>query len=794
MANELLFQTPIGGVPYQDWTIVNYVDLEPGSSIEDFRGGNYTYNGHNAIDFTLPHFEAMDSGVPIYASLPGTVTRVSDVYPDRCSTENPCSTPANLIEIDHGDGLITRYLHLRQDSASVSVGQFVDAGQQIALVGSSGNSSDAHLHFEVYQNGDVIEINTPGDEFLWQSPIPYAGDVVGSLDHDITDHSPSFPELRERPETVDTFLQQPGITPHIWTHLHGIDQGDDLDFYFSQPDGNEYAHWHWSAPQISYGWWIAAINLPDEPDLGVWEVEFQHNGSTILTDTFTVVPELLFETLTVDTLVDENDGNFSAGDLSLREAIALISDGGTINFEPSLAGTITLDSSLGQLEIDKSLTIDGLGADVITVSGNDWVRVFDVDDDNSTNQIEVVIDGLTIRDGNTGNGSFPEINGGGFFNQENLTITNSAIINNEAGNGGAIYNSASGQLQLENSLVSENLNGTGPIFNDGGLASISNTTISDHAVAGIGAIVNTGGGELRLANSTITNNDSFDAAVFNGEDSTAIVSNTIIAGNRGDIIPERDDVIGTFISNGYNLIGNGNGSNGFDSLGDQVGTNENPIDPLLSPLQDNGGSTQTYGLFAGSPAIDAGDPDFEPPPEFDQRGAGFPRVVDGDGDGIATVDIGAFELINIIDGTSGNDSLVGTPGSDRILGFDGNDLLIGRNSDDSLLGGDGRDVLVGETGDDFLDGGADNDNLIGSSGTDRFVLRQGDGRDTIFDYLDGTDSFLLDDGLAFEDLVITQGVGQSLISVTDTNEELVVLFGVNASDIGVEDFSTLVEF
>ncbi len=82
MTTDIFFQTPIGGVPYQDWTIVNYVDLDPSPGILDFRGGNYTYDGHNAIDFTLPHFEAMDSGVPIYAALAGTVIGVEDIYPD----------------------------------------------------------------------------------------------------------------------------------------------------------------------------------------------------------------------------------------------------------------------------------------------------------------------------------------------------------------------------------------------------------------------------------------------------------------------------------------------------------------------------------------------------------------------------------------------------------------------------------------------------------------------------------------------------------------------------------------
>jgi len=59
---------------------------------------------------------------------------------------------------------------------------------------------------------------------------------------------------------------------------------------------------------------------------------------------------------------------------------------------------------------------------------------------------------------------------------------------------------------------------------------------------------------------------------------------------------------------------------------------------MLGPLQDNGGPTFTHALLTGSPAIDAGDPNFTPPPYYDQRGPGFARVVNG------RIDIGAFEV------------------------------------------------------------------------------------------------------------------------------------------------------
>jgi len=69
------------------------------------------------------------------------------------------------------------------------------------------------------------------------------------------------------------------------------------------------------------------------------------------------------------------------------------------------------------------------------------------------------------------------------------------------------------------------------------------------------------------------------------------------------------------------------------AAGDQVNT-----DPMLGPLQDNGGSTYTHALLTGSPAIDAGDPNFTLPLGYDQRGSGFQRVFNG------RVDIGAFEV------------------------------------------------------------------------------------------------------------------------------------------------------
>ncbi len=145
---------------------------------------------------------------------------------------------------------------------------------------------------------------------------------------------------------------------------------------------------------------------------------------------------------------------------------------------------------------------------------------------------------------------------------------------------------------------------------------------------------------MTLTNCTVTANEG------PGVSGGASVSNTIIAGNAGAAGP---DVSGSFISQGYNLVGNVGVVSGFTAAGDKAGTSAAPINPRLGPLADNGGPTLTHALLAGSPALDAGDNalalNFNSAPlTTDQRGAGFPRVADAaDADAAQTVDIGAFE-------------------------------------------------------------------------------------------------------------------------------------------------------
>ena len=136
--------------------------------------------------------------------------------------------------------------------------------------------------------------------------------------------------------------------------------------------------------------------------------------------------------------------------------------------------------------------------------------------------------------------------------------------------------------------------------------------------------------------------------------------------------------------------------------------------------------------------------------------------------------------LDYIEGGNGNDIIFGNTGSDTILGGEGNDIVFAGKGDDLVSGGEGDDFITGDEG---------NDTLLGGEGRDRFLFVEGSGTDTIADYEDGRDLFVLGEGLTFDQLTITQVSGLTQIQVSSTEEVLAALPGVAVGDIGEEDFT-----
>ncbi len=181
------------------------------------------------------------------------------------------------------------------------------------------------------------------------------------------------------------------------------------------------------------------------------------------------------------------------------------------------------------------------------------------------------------------------------------------------------------------------------------------------------------------------------------------VSNSIVSGNTGNASPDDIQWMGyydlTFDVN-HSLVQT---TAGLSYTG---GNNVTGVDPLLGPLADNGGPTQTHALLTGSPAIDAGDPTAmsggSMTPDFDQRGELFPRVVDGDGDGIARIDMGAFELQSMVQADCDFDA-------DGNCDLDDIDALIG------VIAGATHEMPFDLTGDGIVDL-ADRDAWLAAAG------------------------------------------------------------------------------
>jgi hypothetical protein len=345
------------------------------------------------------------------------------------------------------------------------------------------------------------------------------------------------------------------------------------------------------------------------------------------------------------TITVTNNNDSGAG--SFRAALVSAANGDTIDFDSSLNGQrITLIS--GELLVDKSVTINGPGSDNLTVDGNHSSRVFHV------SRWVSAIAGLTIT-----NGSAEGDGGGGIHNDHaTLAVDNCTVSGNHAAWGGGVYNdgsNGSATLTVTNSTFSGNsvaapysVGSGGGIFNSGfdgsATLTVTNSTFSGN-VAGLIGVYGIGGGicndgpfgsaTLTLKNSTFSGNAAgyVGGGIYNGSATVTIELTILKTGASGENIFNA----GTITSNGYNLS-NDDGGGLLTGMDDQINT-----DPMLGPLQDNGGPTFTHELLSGSPAIDAGDPNFNPnsfnpPMVYDQRGTGFNRVVNG------RIDVGAFEV------------------------------------------------------------------------------------------------------------------------------------------------------
>jgi hypothetical protein len=353
--------------------------------------------------------------------------------------------------------------------------------------------------------------------------------------------------------------------------------------------------------------------------------------------------------LAVDSLSD-GPVNLTDGNTTLRDAIAMAADESTypgadeVTFDASLGfntpQSITLTS--GQLEIASDVSIEGPGADMLSIDANGLSRVFKMSGGTGN---DVRLSGMTITGGTVD--AYNADHGGGIWSSVNLTLDRVIVADNmvrtwtasASSSGGGIY--SEGALSMSNALVHDNLVGAS----------------GDYVTAHGGGVYVRLGSAATIVNSTIADNDAYGVpgsgvspsgyggGVFNG--GTLMLNNTIVEGNAASSFgPDFYRASGVTTTGANNLIGDGSDQTAFVNgvSGNKVGTNGSPIYPSFT----NRGLGD-YTLRDISAALDAGSNALLPADAYDMDGdanTSEPIPYDLDdkirvrGD---AVDIGAYE-------------------------------------------------------------------------------------------------------------------------------------------------------
>ena len=498
-------------------------------------------------------------------------------------------------------------------TANQVIGSYV-VEASVGGVGAPANFDLTNISWYVSTGGD--------DANDCQSPVTTCASINGAL------AKPTF-------EAGDTVYVDSGTYNGTGSEVVLIDKDVSLsggwDSSFNTQSGNSTIDGEGSRAGINIDWWITVnithFNVQRGAIVNSGTVSLEH--CTIRDNTAPYSNRVAvyngLGSMTLDNCtVTENDVSGidnMGGTLILHQSTVSANDGHYgIRNEGSLTisdSTISGNSAIGLYTgFSKGLTLNDS-----TVSSNMNGGIY------SSGGIVTLNDSTVIDNVATGH------DGGGIavFSNGTTTLNNSIIDGNSAGRGGGIFND--GTLTLYGTTISNNStpgNGGG-IYTDRMLY-LNNSTVSGNSASQGGGIYGWGG-TFNLSSSTITDNTatSYGGGIFKGSGSDPNVKNSIIAGNSTTGVGP--DCRGTIISLGYNLIGDTSGCTFVPVSGDLT-----DIDPLLGPLQDNGGPTFTHDLPLGSPAINAGNPagcedHLGNPLSTDQRGS--PRV--------QRCDIGAYE-------------------------------------------------------------------------------------------------------------------------------------------------------
>ncbi len=275
----------------QDWNhVFHYVDLDAGAATKDWNCGAVTYDTHRGNDMTIRDFLEMDQGRFIVAGAAGTVTIAGDGNYDRNTA--PCCYN-NYVDIVHADGTHSLYLHLRKWSSMVAAGDSVYAGQPIGLVGSSGDSSNPHLHFEIYDAANNAYEPHAGPcragSTLWNAPQPphVSQNAMDVADAGLHVWQPWYWFIVQPPPQMKHVWQNAANALYFWIKFTDAHPGDVSNVRLFDPSNVKYAESSFTHTAFAaWDWLYFQFFMPTSGSLGTWRFEYRINGVLKATRSF----------------------------------------------------------------------------------------------------------------------------------------------------------------------------------------------------------------------------------------------------------------------------------------------------------------------------------------------------------------------------------------------------------------------------------------------------------------------------------------------------------------------------
>jgi hypothetical protein len=287
--------------------ISNYVDENPAfpNALLDYNCGNRTYDqssgyNHAGTDiFTWPFSWSKMSrnAVQVIAGAAGTIIGKSDGNFDQNCSFCPSACNWNAVYIMHADGSVAWYGHMKSGSLTTKiVGQTVTTGEYLGVVGSSGNSTAPHLHFEVYTSSSYTQLVDPwggpcnnmnGMTSWWANQQPYYVSTLNKImTHSAAPSAGNCPGAEILNEKIN-FAN--GETVYLGSYYRDQQNGQQSVHTVYQPNNTVFATWTQTFnTYYQASWWWYTVGLPGAAATGTWKYEILYNGTQRVSTFFAV--------------------------------------------------------------------------------------------------------------------------------------------------------------------------------------------------------------------------------------------------------------------------------------------------------------------------------------------------------------------------------------------------------------------------------------------------------------------------------------------------------------------------